>query len=362
MGSFTIKTSVFQSLLSKAVKGASNSKFNTLTNLMNVVLHSGRLSITTTDSDNYLTVYENDVSGDDLSFVVNVETFSKLISKTSSENIKVSVTEDTISLTGNGTYKLPVQLDVDGSEIKYPTHEINSPEHTGSIKTSTVKSVVQYNKPSLALTLEKPYLTRYMCADDCVISADEYNVCQNNISTFGKDVLVSPNVFELLCMCDQEEIPFKIYQNMVLFETDTLKLFAVLPEGSDEYPVETIKEITSNDYPSDCVLPRSTLINIIDRLSLFINDDDQNGLYMTFTKDGVKLESMKGNAIETVPYQGSNNFKDYTCCVGVDAFRKQLTSRSGESVHIFYGDSTTLTLKEGNITQVISLLEDPRFA
>lgn len=361
MGSFTIKTSVFQTLMSKAVKGASNSKFNTLTNLMNIVLQGGILSITTTDSDNYLTVLERDVTGDDMNFVVNVDTFSKLISKTSSENIKVSVSDDTISVTGNGTYKLPIQLDVDGSEIKYPSHDINNPEFSGTVKTAVIRSIVQYNKPSLALTMEKPYLTRYMCVEDCVISGDEYNICQNNVKTFGQSVLVAPIIMELLCMCDDEDISYKIYQNNVMFETDKLKLFAILSEGSDQYPVDLIKQITSNVYDSDCVLSKSALISIIDRLSLFINDDDQNGLYMTFTKDGVKLESMKGNAIETVPYQGSNNFKDYTCCIGVDAFRKQLASRSGESVHVFYGDPSTITLKDGNIIQVISLQEDPRF-
>lgn len=360
MESLTIKTGTLQNLMSKAVKGASNSKFNVLTSLMHVELENGVLSLTTTDSDNYLTLKQNDVTGDNLSFTVNVNTFSKLVFKTSSENIKISVTDDTISVSGNGTYKIPIQLDVDGSEIKYPTHEINNPEYSGTVKTSVLKTIVQYNKPSLALTMEKPYLTRYMCAEDCVISGDEYNICRNNVSTFGTKILVSPVVMELLCMCEEEDISYKIYQNNALFETNSMKLFAMLSDGVDEYPVDLIKGITEAEYPSDCVIPKTTMINVIDRLSIFINDDDQNGLYMTFTKDGIKMESMKNDGVESVPYQGSNNFKDFTCCVGVDSFRKQLASRSGESVHIYYGDDSTLTLKEGNIIQVISLQEDPR--
>lgn len=360
MPSLTIKTSTLQGLMTKAVKGASNSKFNVLTGLLHVVLENGVLTLTTTDSDNYLTIKQKDVTGDNLSFTVNVNTFSKLVFKTSSENIKVSVTNDTISITGNGTYKIPVQLDADGSEIKYPTHEINNPEFSGSVKTSVLKSIAQYNKPSLALTMEKPYLTRYMCTEDCVISGDEYNVCRNNVSTFNTNILISPVVMDLLCMCEEEEISYSIYQNNMLFETPTMKLFSLVSDGSSEYPVDIIKSITDQEYVSDCVIPKTTMINVIDRLSIFINDDDQNGLYMTFTKDGIKMESMKNDGVESVPYQGSNNFKDFTCCVGVDSFRKQLVSRSGESVHIYYGDDSTLTIKEGNIIQVISLQEDPR--
>lgn len=361
MASFTMNTKELQSLTVKASKCASNSKYNALTSLLNVVLEDGTISLTTTDSNNFFTVRKKDVSGDNLSFTVNVNLFTRLIAKMSSENIRVNVTSDMISITGNGTYKIPIQLDVDGSEIKYPKHEINNPEFSGEVKTSVLKAISQYNKPSLATTLEKPFLTRYMCVEDCVISGDEYNICRLNLNTFGTDVLISPVVIDLLCMSDEEDIDFKIYENNILFETDSMKLFAMLADGADEYPVDRIKSITTEiEYPSDCVLPKTALINAIDRLSLFIDDDDQNGLYMTFTKDGVKLESMKNSGIESVSYQGSNNFKDFTCCVGVESFRKQLVSRAGESVHIYYGDEATLTIKEGNIIQVISLQEDPR--
>ena len=362
MPTLTIKTSTLQNMMSKAVKGASNNKFNVLTSLMNVVLENGTLKLTTTDTDNYLTVKQSGVAGDNMSFTVNVETFSKLVFKTSVEDIKITATDDNISVTGNGTYKIPIQLDVDGSPINYPDHVINNPDITGSVKTAVIKTIVQYNKPSLSITMEKPYLTKYMCVEDCVISGDEYNVCRNTVETFNTELLISPIVMDLLCMCEEENIKYSIYENNVLFETDTMKLFASVPnEGIDEYPVDKIKMICDSTYTSDCVLPKTSLINVIDRLSLFINDDDQNGLYMTFTTNGVKIESMKNDAIETIAYQGSNNFKDYTCCVGVDSLRKQLVARSGESVHIYYGDPSTLTIKEGNITQVLSLLNDPRF-
>ena len=360
MSSFMVNTKVLQSLINKASKGASNSKYNALTSLAHVSLESGTLSITTTDSDNFFTVRASDICGENVSFTLNVDVFCKLISKMSCEQIKLSKKDDYISVSGNGTYKIPIQLDVDGSEIKYPTHEINNPEYSGTVKTSVLKTVVQYNKPSLALTMEKPYLTRYMCVEDCVISGDEYNICRTNVPTFGTKVLISPQVMDLLCMCVDEDIEYKIYQNNAIFETPTMKLFAVLSDGVEEYPVDLIKGITEAEYPSDCVIPKTTMINVIDRLSIFINDDDQNGLYMTFTKEGIKMESMKNDGVESVPYQGSNNFKDFTCCVGVDSFRKQLASRSGESVHIYYGDDSTLTIKEGNIIQVISLQEDPR--
>jgi len=366
MSQFVINIKELQNLVSRSVKGAGNLPYSVITCFMHVELKDNVLSLTTTDGDNYWTVRKNDVSGDNMSFTVDVDRFSKLVSKTTSESVRISLTSDSISIIGNGTYKIPIQVDVDGSEIQYPEHEINSPDNECTIKTAVIKSIVKYNKPCLSTSLEKPYLTRYMCADDCVISGDEYNICENDVETFGTRTLIAPSVFDLLSMVNEEEIYVKMYENNILFETDTVKLFSVTVSDDGAYPVDRIKDYCSAEYPSDCVLPKSHIISAVDRLSLFIDKKDKrpselDGIYMTFTKDGVKLESMNSDAIETISYQGSNNFKDYTCCIDTNAIRKQLVARSGESVHIYYGNPSTITVKDGSITQVIGLLNDPRF-
>lgn len=364
MGYFTIKTDVFQTIVGKAIKGASNNKFSPLTSLMDVNVANGKIHVTTTDTNNYLTITGDVLTSEPCRFTVNVDTFSKLVSKTSVETIKVTVTDDTITFTGNGTYKLPIQLDVDGSPIRYPDQTINTPTEQGQIKTSVIKNIIVHNKPSLATTLEAPYLTGYLCDPDCVISADTFNICRNSVNTFKSRVLISPIVFELLSMSSEENIDYKISEDKVLFETPKLKLFATLMAGVDEYPVDTIRNICDNGYESDCVIPKTAFLNIIDRLSLFIKEDEQNGVYMTFTSNGLKVESMSDNAIETVPYQGSNNFKDYSCAIGVDSVKRQFSARAGESVNLFYnntdGSSSTITIKDDSVVQVISLLDDPR--
>lgn len=360
MSTFSIETSALKSIVTKASKGASNNKFSAITSLMNVVVENGKISVTTTDSNNYLTITDSVSSTDSFSFTLNVDTFSKLVAKTSVDVIKISVDDDMISFTGNGTYKLPIQLDVDGSQIKYPNHTINNPEVSGTIKASVIKSVIFHNKPSLAVTMEAPYLTGYLCLPDCVIAADSYNICLSKYDMFERGVLLPPVVLELLSMSSDEEISYKIYGNNIMFETNNMKLFAVMMDGIDDYPEQTIRGICDTEYPSNCVLPKNTVISVIDRLSLFIKDNDINGVYMTFTNKGVTFESINGSGIETIPYQGSNGFKDFTCCIGVDAIRKQIAAHSGESINIYYGDESAIMIKDDNITQVISLMDDPR--
>ena len=360
MSSFVVNTSTLQSVVNKAVKGASNNKFSAITSLMNVVVSGGKISVTTTDCNNYLTITDTIVSGDDLSFTIGVDVFSKLVSKTSVENIKISVSDDEIAFTGNGTYKLPIQLDVDGSAIKYPTHEINSPDFTGTIKTSVIKNIIFHNKPSLALTMEAPYLTGYLCNGENVISADSFNICSNKIPTFSKNLLVPPIVFELLSMSTGEDINYKGSENNVLFENEHIKLYSTMYDNIDDYPVDAITNILSTEYTSNCVLPKTALLSVIDRLSIFIKENDQNGLYFNFNNNGVTVESMTGSGIETIPYQGSENFKQFSCCIGVDALKKQIASHSGEAINIYYGNERMIMIKDDNVTQIISLLDDPR--
>ena len=360
MSSFVVNTSVLKSIVVKASKGASNNKFSAITSLMNVVVSKGKISVTTTDSNNYLTISDSIVSGEETSFTVSVDTFSKLVAKTSVDQIKIKVDDDVISFTGNGTYKLPIQLDVDGTAIKYPVHEINNPEVSGTIKTSYVKNIIFHNKPSLATTMEAPYLTGYLCSNKNTISADSYNICLNEIPMFDKKVLIQPIIFEILSMSADEEIGYKIYGRNILFETNGMKYFTVTMDDVDDYPDETIINICNSEYTSNCTLPKTAVINVIDRLSLFIKDNDINGIYMTFNKNGVSFESITGSGIETIPYQGSNNFSEYTCCIGVDALKKQIAAHSGESVSIYYGSDNSIAIKDDNITQVISLMDDPR--
>lgn len=360
MSSLTIKTAKLQSMLNKAVKCAGNNKINVLTSLVHVKLLSGVLSITTTDVNNYLTILEKDISGDDLEFTVQVDTLSKLISKTSVEDVRISISNDMISITGNGTYKIPIQLDVDGSPIKYPKFTINAPDESGKIKIAFIKNIISHNKSSLAITDERPYLKGYYFVGDNVISADAFNICSNNIKLFDKNILVSPTVLDLLSICTDDEVSYALSEDSILFESDTIRLFSHLMPNAEEYDpfVGVIENFVNTEHKSSCVLPKTALLNIIDRLSLFIKDNDQNAVNMTFTKNDVKIENIDGSGIESVPYQGSNNFSDYSCCIGVDSLKRQLSSISGESVNIFYGDDTILTIKQDGATHVISLLHD----
>ena len=359
---FVCKTSVMKDMIAKAKKGASNNKMIPLTGFIHISLNSNVLKMTTTDSINYLTIIEDKVEGENFDVVVKADLFSSIVSKTSSENIKLKFDGASLTFTGNGTYKIDLPLDENGEPITYPNFRVDFGDNCrkGTIKTSVIKNVILSNKPSLAVTMDAPHLTGYYCTDDCVISADSFSICINKVPTFNETVLVSPTVFELLNMCSCDDIEFSITGDKILFKTPKLELYGTLMPDVDDYPVEPIRNYETFEFPSNCVLPKTALINVIDRLSLFIGDNDINGIYLTFTTDGVKIECDKSKAIETIPYQGSENFKPFTCFAEVDALKKQISARTGEVVHFYYGFDKAIKILDGNVTQIVALLEDTR--
>ncbi len=358
-----IKTETLKEMLNKAAKGASNNKMIALTGFIEVVLNNNVLSMTTYDSVNFLTVKEDKVEGEDFSVVLAVELFSKLISKTTSEYVTLSSDNNTFSVTGNGTYKIELPLDPnDGKPVKFPSYSMDTEGAiVGTIKKSVLKTVIVSNKPSLATTLEIPYLTGYLFTSESVISADSFNICINRVPTFGTKILVPSSTVELLNLCTDEDISFAIKGEKVLFNSSKVVLYSSIMSGADDYPEETVNSFAQNSYASNCVLPKTSLLNVLDRLSLFIKSNDVNGVYLTFTNEGLKIESNQSVAVETIPYQSSENFKPFTCFAGVDSMKKQISARTGEVVHLYYGDPSALKIVDNNVIQVVALLEDDRF-
>lgn len=361
MSSFSIKTDVLQSLTNRIIRGAGKTKFNPLTNLVSVVVKDNKMSLTTTDSDTWFTLTSPIESGDDLSFTVDVDMFCKVIGKTTVDTVKITVDDDVVTMHGNGTYKIGVMLDVDGQPVKFPEHTLNTPKCEGVIKTEVIRDIILHNKASLSLDEAIPSIKNYMCMDDAVYTANGIAITRNGVKTFGEDTLVAPTAFELLTLCGDDEVQFKMSDSNILFTTDTMTLFTVVKEGLADYPVDIcVENTTTLDYPSNCTLSKSQMLNVIDRLSLFIKDTDVNGLLLSFTETSVKVETFNHKGVESVQYQGSNNFADYTCAVDIDEFKREVASRAGESFNLYYGNERAIAIKEDNVTQVLALISEDK--
>lgn len=356
----TLKTSTLQEMVAKAIKGAPCNKLILITSLMEIKVENGVLTLTTTSGSNYLKVSEKGAGDSDFSVVVEVGTFSKLVAKTTSETITLELKDTSLIVTGNGTYNIELPLDENGNLIKYPCYQFNKGEEMYKTHLTTIKNILTINKPSIAKTMEVPQLTGYYLGKS-VYTTDSYLVCVNDIDLLDKEhkpVLIPSDLMNLLEVITTKEVNVYFDGEKVLFETPNTVIYGTQMSGIEDYPVEPLEAFVKEHFSSSCVLPKTALLNVLDRLSLFVTPYDKNGVFLNFVKDGVLVSSRKQTGSELIKYQSSENFVDYCVYVDIEMLKSQVSVQPEEAVKLHYGIESAIKLTNGKVTQIIALLED----
>ncbi len=352
-----ITTSRMKEAVTKAIKGAGFNNLIPITSMIGIKLAGGKLRLLTTDMTNTLCIIINKVSGEDMDITVDADKFGKLIAKTTSEDIDLSVKEDVLFVKANGTYKIPLISDEDGL-ISFPDVNVCLIPNAKT-KLSSVMQAYNINKSALAKTLENPALTGYYCGD-MVISTDANVITFNGFKMFDYEnpILISAQQMQLLTLNTKEDIDVSIGKTGIQFVTEDVVIDGAFMEGIEDFPANEVNAYLDEVFTSSCKVPKDLLLSVLDRLALFIEPYDKNGAYFTFGRKGINIHSKKDASTETINYVESKDFKPFVCCVDIPMLKEQLQANPDDTVKICYGNENALKIESGKVTQVIALLED----
>jgi DNA polymerase III sliding clamp (beta) subunit (PCNA family) len=328
---------------------------------MAIELKDHTLTLVTTDATNYLYVREFKVDGDDFYVVIQAEMFAKLISKMTCEKVSLELADNILMVKGNGKYSIELPLDEEGELIKYPDplNTCGRFDEPTNVHLSTIKLILNTAKAALANTLEVPCYTGYYVGDK-IVATDTYKICGIDIKMWDEPALISPEMMSLLDIFTDENIAVSRKDNVMLFESANCTVYGTLMDSIDDYQIDAINGLLEQDFESHCKLTKSALLQLLDRLALFVSPYDKNGIYLTFTRDGLQIESKQANSVEVIPYAESNNFRDFTCCIDIEMFHSQVKANTGDGITLYYGDESAVKIADGNVSQVVALLEDDR--
>lgn len=360
-----IKTLVLQEILSKAIKGCGNNKMLPITSLICLSLSDGTLTMQTTDSTNYMYAYAYNIEGENFYVVLEADKFSKLISKFTCEYTELSLDDRVLTIKGNGTYKIELPLDENGSLINFSNplydNDIRSSETlVNTISTADIKSVLNSNKSALSSELDVPCYSSYYIDENFVVSTDTYKICRNNISLLKEPTLISAETMNLLEVIDTGDITVYCCDNVIVFSSENVDLYTTKAEGIEDYQIDAISGLVDESFSNSCKVVKSTLLSALDRLSLFIGNYDKNSVTCTFDKDGIYISSKQSNAIEIINYNESSGSlsTNFVCDIDITMLQSQIKTNSGEFVNIHYGNDTAIKITDGNIVHIIALIED----
>lgn len=354
----SMKTVVLQEMVSRAVKGAGQNKLIPLTLLMAIQLKDDQLTLITTDASNTLYIMHDMTDCENFYCVVRAEQFSKLISKMTSENTTLEISDGVLNVKGNGNYKIELPLDENGELITYPdpVSEVDFGADVEEIKLATVKTVLSVNKASLAVTLERPELTGYYVGDK-VVTTDANQICALDTKLFNGPVLISSDTMNLLDVMTAETIEVRESGDIIEFLTEDCIVFAHKMEGLDDYPIDAINGFIDEEFESSCKIGKTAMLSLLDRIALFVGAYDNNAVTLTFTDSGIDVSSKQLNGVETIEYIESKDAKSYTCDIAINLLVQQIKANAADVLEIQYGNDKSIKLVDGAVTQVIALLE-----
>lgn len=352
----SIKTSVLQDMVERSVKGAGMNKLIPITSLMAIQLKDKKLTLTTSDESNTLCIIQDNVDGDDFYAVVQVEQFAKLIQKLTSDSTTLSVEDSVLMVKANGIYKIELPLDENGDMVEYPVEDdIEGEGH--EIPLSIVKTILSTNKAALAVTTETPCYTGYYVGDK-VVTTDIYKICGLAAKLFDQPVLIAPQTMNLLDVMTDEKILVYMEEERIQFVTKNCVVYGSLMPDLADFDIDSINDLLEEEFESSCKISRNDLIALLERIDLFVGTYDNQSITLTFTEKGIDISSKKSNGIETIAYVESKNFKPYTCPIDISLLMQQVKANQSDLLNLQYGNDRSVKIVDGNITQVIALLED----
>lgn len=358
----TLKTEKLKELVSRSVKGVGNNKLIPLTSLMAIEVKDNKLTLITTDATNYLYVVEDKVVADDFYVVVDADRFSKLISKMTCENVTLEVASGVwvLNVKGNGDYRIELPLDENGESIKYPdpVDKLDlSSAYEKTINRTTVQVILDTIKPALAVTLENPCYTGYYVGDQ-VVATDTYKIASMDVNLFGSKQLVSPEFLDLLSVMNSEKISVYMTDTDIVCSTPDCIVCGKFMEGIEDYAIDAIMELVNTEIDSFCSVPKNAILQLLDRLSLFVGTYDKNAIHLTFTQNGLQVSSKAANGVEIIDYVASDNFKPFTCAVDIQMLTQEIKAIDNDVIELYYGTDNAIKMTDGNITIIVALLED----
>lgn len=360
----TITTRLLQEMVSKSIKGCSNNKVMPMTSIMAIKIADGSLTLMTTDMTNYLYVSESVDSADDFYVTVKADKFVKLIMGMTTDNVGFEIKDKYLEVYGNGEYKIELFLDMNtGNMVDFPQFE-PSGKTIGKVSMATIKTILSLLKPALSKDAVIPCYTNYFIGDT-VIASDLVNAINiMNVKLFEKmkkPIFISSELMDLIGLCTSDSIEIKNNDYEFYVISDHIKIHSTLFEYTSQYQTDDINAVASLEYSSNCEINKNDLLQALDRISLFLDDEFSYGVAnLIFNADGLKIESTLSNGYELLNYVSKEHSEDFECLINIGNLKEQIKSFDVENIKIYYGreEAIKLVTADGQIISVVGLMTE----
>lgn len=350
-----------QSMVSRASKGASCNKMLPVTGLLAIQAKGKNVTMITSDASNFLYATYEDPSGDwDFYVVTQVEVFSKLISKLTCTSVTLEVSDSKLTVRGNGNYEMELPLDDRGKPVVFPDPVAKfAGEKVGTLNKAAINLMLQTAKASVATTLDIPCYTGYYAGKD-VITTDTWKLCKIELPMFEKPVLLAPTAVDLFDTFTGDSVDVYQQDTVVVFKSPGTTLYSKLMDCIDDFQADEIENLLGTEFQAKCAVAKDSVLQALDRLSLFVSTYDDNCIKLDFERDGLVISAMRVSSEEQVEYTANECGDDVlsSCIVDIEMLQELVKAVPGTAVCIEYGSDKFLRftpIDNASVTQLLAL-------
>lgn len=344
---FKINTKTLQEMVGKLSRCSGN-RLLEITKYYELKIDGSGLSIKAYDGSNFIVVKDSVTKGEEICIIIKADQFAKLVQRTSVEKMTFELKESYLEVIGNGKYKVEILADE-----KFPTFSVDAKELV-PVDSNVIRTVYTSNKASVSNTIADGVLTGYLFNGDKCVTADGIKVCVTPAKFIDDPILLTQDMVHLLGAVTADKMEIQATDDSILVWTPDVVIYGPQMEGIENYP--EVLALCDQELPSVCELSKLSILNILERLTLFIDPFEKNAITLNFAKEGLEISTKKGS-YEVLAYAKSKNFAEFSCMVNGLFLKELVGSVSTELFELHYGDEMLLKLVSNEVVQLLATTE-----
>lgn len=367
--SITLKTEDLNNICSKILFAVDSNGLSEITETLELTLSNNNLYLQVTNREYFIKIKLSTNISEDFHATVNAELFLKLISKITTELVTLDISGNSLLISGNGKYKLP--LVYDGTELlKLPEITIQNVTNTFTINGAILDSIFTYNSKQLVgKVISNPVQSLYYVDSEGAITFTS-GACVNKF-TLDEDVkmLLNAKLVKLFKLFKSDKVEFSIGQDEVSegmiqtkakFKTADIELTAILPSNEasiKKVPVSVIRDRAYKEYDYSVTVNRLEMLQAINRLFIFSDKSsaiDRTYGVFTFGQNKVIISDMNSINKEEIIYANETTITDeYKSVLDFTDIKSILESATGEFITLNFGDNQAIVCVKDNIYNIV---------
>ncbi len=297
--------------------------------------------------------------------VVSAKLFLTLVSKFTTKDVDLNVTQTYLAVKANGNYKLPLVCDNMGNMISLRKITIDNETNSFTISNDILQSILKYNLKVWSGNCDTAVKKLFYIDDKGAITYNN-GACVNGFNLAQPVTLFLTEKVIRLFKLFKNDVTFTIGQDefgdsfitKVGFTDENVSLYAALNIDSSitgTFPVSAIRRYSETVYQNTVNLNKADMLDAINRLSLFTDKNAPSYVFIEFGNDQLTLYDARKENSEVIEYNGTTLDLPENCTFPywTSDLRLTLETCDEEFLNLSFGDKSII-ISRGTVKNIIA--------